>query len=214
VIDANLAYIRDAAAAGAKLFFTVIIPGDASKPRGENYATAVESYTPIAKAIEAVGGKLVIEGWPGGAPHYASLCCTPETYRSFIRDIPHKSVGINYDPSHLVRLGVDHIRFLEEFAEHVHHVHAKDTERKPEAVYEYGLYQGSAFTKPHGFGEHVWRYTIPGHGEVRWTEVFNILKQRGYNGIVSIELEDENFNGSEDGERAGLLHSLAFLKGA
>ena len=34
-----------------------------------------------------------------------------------------------------------------------------------EAVYEYGLYQGIAFEKGHGFGEHVWRYTLPGHGQ-------------------------------------------------
>jgi hypothetical protein len=32
--------------------------------------------------------------------------------------------------------------------------------------------------------------------------------------LVSIELEDENFNGSEAGEKAGLIHSLNFLIGA
>ena len=32
--------------------------------------------------------------------------------------------------------------------------------------------------------------------------------------IVSVELEDENFNGSEAGEKAALLHSLDFLRSA
>jgi hypothetical protein len=30
---------------------------------------------------------------------------------------------------------------------------------------------------------------------------------------VSIELEDENFNGTEDGEKAGILHGARFLTG-
>ena len=56
-------------------------------------------------------------------------------------------------------------------------------------------------------------YTLPGHGLARWSEIFSILKSSGYKGAVSVELEDENFNGSEAGEKAGLLNSLAFLKG-
>ena len=34
-----------------------------------------------------------------------------------------------------------------------------------------------------------------------------------YQGIVSVELEDENFNTDEQGEKAGLTHSLNFLRG-
>ncbi len=214
VIEKNVTYVKRAAAAGAKVFFTCLIPGDPSRARSENYRLAVESYAPICKAIEAAGGALAIEGWPGGAPHLANLCCTPETCRSFLKDVGSKAAGLNYDPSHLIRLGVDPIRFLKEFLPHIHHVHAKDTAIDSEGIYELGRYQSSAFGKPHGFGEYVWRYTIPGHGETRWVDVFNILKSAGYKGIVSVELEDENFNGSEPGEKAGFTHSLAFLRGA
>lgn len=212
-IAKNVAYIQELSAAGAKVFFTCVLPGEASKPRAENYKLAVESFQPIAEAAQKAGAKIAVEGWPGGHPNYASLCCTPETYRAFMKDLG-PSVGVNYDPSHLIRLGVDHIRFLKAFAPNVYHVHAKDTELIPEAVYEYGLYQPSAFSKSHGFGEQVWRYTLPGHGCARWTESFSILKSAGYSGCVSVELEDENFNGSESGEKAGLLASLAFLKSA
>jgi sugar phosphate isomerase/epimerase len=212
VIAQNVAYVKEAAAAGAKVFFACVIPGDPAKKRSENYALAVESFAPIAKAAEDAKALLAIEGWPGGGPHLGNLCCNPETYRSFIKDIGTRSVGVNYDPSHLIRMGIDHIRFLNEFGARVWHVHGKDTEIIGDAVYEYGLYQGSAFSKGHGFGEHVWRYTIPGHGCARWGEILKILKNIKYKGAVSVELEDENFNGSEDGEKAGLLHSLAFLK--
>jgi sugar phosphate isomerase/epimerase len=206
------AYIKEKAALGANLFFT-IIPGDSSRPRAENYKIAVEGFAPVAEAAESVGAAIVIEGWPGGGnlPH---LACTPETYRSLIKDIGLPSVAINYDPSHLIRMGVDHLRFLNEFFPYIQHVHGKDTELFPEAIYELGLYQGSAFEKPHGFGEYAWRYTIPGHGVARWPEIFKILAEGGYHGIVSVELEDENFNGSEAGEKAGLLHSLNILRSA
>jgi len=212
VADQNIAYIRECAAAGARIFFT-IVGGDPAKKRSENYRAAVEAFAPLAETAAAVGASIAVEGYPGGVPHLALLCTTPETFRAFLKDIP-RGISINYDPSHLIRLGVDHIRFLGEFASQVVHVHGKDTELFPEAVYELGLFQPSAFVAGHDFGEHTWRYTIPGHGVARWTEIFKILKAAGYTGLVSVELEDENFNGSEAGEKAGLVHSLNFLRGA
>jgi sugar phosphate isomerase/epimerase len=213
VIAKNVAYVKEAAANGAKVFFTCIIPGDGSKKRSETYALAIESYGPIAKAAADAGAKIAIEGWPGGGnlPNHG---CNPETYRAMIKDLGEKGTGINYDPSHLIRMGIDHIRFLQEFAPRVVHVHGKDTEIFSEAVYEFGLYQGSTFSPGHGFGEHAWRYTIPGHGCARFCEIFKLLKGAGFKGAVCVELEDENFNTNEDGEKAGLLHSLNFLRSA
>jgi sugar phosphate isomerase/epimerase len=213
VLEQNLAYIKEAVEFGSKIFFTCIIPGDATRKRSENYALALECFAPLAQAADKAGACIAIEGYPGGGglPH---LCCNPETYRAFIKDLGSKSIGVNYYPSHLLRMGIDPIRFVDEFAPRVWHVHGKDTELMPEAVYEYGLYQGSAFRHGHGFGEHVWRYTIPGHGCTRWSEALRILKAAGYKGGVSVELEDENFNGTEAGEKAGLRYALEFLKGA
>ncbi len=212
VVAANVAYVKDAARLGAQIFFT-IVGGDPAKTRQENYRIAVESFSPIAEAAAAIGGYLAVEGYPGRAPHYALLCTTPETCRAFLKDIP-RGIAINYDPSHLIRLGVDHIRFLKEFSPHIVHVHAKDTELFPEAVYEFGLYQPSAFVDQYPWGEHVWRYTIPGRGVARWGELLQTLHSAGYEGIISVELEDKDFNGAEAGEKAGLLEAIQFLKNA
>ena len=103
----------------------------------------MECYTPIAHACAEVGASLAIEGWPGGPPYFANICCTPETTRQFIKDIG-RGIGLNYDPSHLIRLRVDHIRFLKEFAAQVKHVHAKDTDVDADALYEFGM-QSAAF---------------------------------------------------------------------
>ena len=210
VLEANLKYVKEAAANGGKAFFTCIIPGDATKKRAENYKLAVECFGPIAAACAESGAALAIEGWPGGTPHLANICCTPETVRQFIKDVG-RGAGLNYDPSHLIRLGVDHIRFLKEFAPHVKHVHAKDTDIDQDALYEFGT-MSAAFATPHRWGEWTWRYTLPGHGIARWGESFKILKAAGYKGAVSVELEDENFNGSEEGEKKALEMSIAYLR--
>jgi sugar phosphate isomerase/epimerase len=212
VIDANVRYVKDAAANGAKALFTCIIPGDPAKKRAENYKLAVECFSPIANACAEAGVSLAVEGWPGGPPYVANVCCTPEQVRAFLKDVG-RGAGLNYDPSHLIRLRVDHIRFLKEFAPHVKHVHAKDTDVDNDALYEFGT-QAGTFATPHRWGEWTWRYTIPGQGLARWGEIFNILKSSGYRGAVSLELEDENFNGTEAGERAAFIASLAYLRGA
>ncbi|MDR3690562.1 MAG: sugar phosphate isomerase/epimerase [Fimbriimonas sp.] len=202
-------YVAACGAQGVKNYFLVMLPSDATKPRSENFKLMVEGLNLLVPHLEKHGGRLVIEGWPGPG----ALCCTPEGYRALIKEVPSKSIGINYDPSHLIRMGIDPIRFLEEFADQVYHVHGKDTEIFAEDVYEFGTEQPATFAQGHGFGSTAWRYTIPGHGQMRWIKAFQILAARGYKGAVSIELEDENFNGSEAGEKNGILLGSSYLSG-
>jgi sugar phosphate isomerase/epimerase len=212
LLERNLAYVKEIAAAGCRIFFTVIVPGDPARPRRESYVDALDSYAPICQAVADAGAVLAIEGAPGRWPHHPNLCCTPETVRAFLRDIKVPGVGVNYDPSHLIRLGVDPLRFLREFAPQVYHVHAKDTVILPDGAYEYGLYQPAAFAEPHRWGGHAWRYTLPDRGVTRWGEMLRILQDAGYRGAVSVELEDEDVNGDEAREKHGLAESLAFLR--
>ncbi|OGV64657.1 MAG: hypothetical protein A3K19_29995 [Lentisphaerae bacterium RIFOXYB12_FULL_65_16] len=202
----NSQYIRACAALGTKCFFVAVMAEDAATPRAESYKYAVEGYGALAPALEQTGSWVVMEGWPGPTV----FVTTPETYRAFLRDCPAR-MAVNYDPSHLIRMGIDPIRFLREFAPQVRHVHAKDTEVYPEAIYEFGYQTPALFAKGHGYGGHAWRYTIPGHGQMRWKEAFSILRDAGYQGGISIELEDENFNGTEAGEKEALTWSCRFL---
>ena len=93
------------------------------------------------------------------------------------------------------------------------HVHGKDTELFAERLYDFGREQPPTFAKPFGYGGACWRYTIPGHGIMSWPEAFKILKEHRYAGCVSIELEDENFNGAEATEKLGLTLGLRYLEG-
>ena len=208
-IARNAAYIRACAAAGPVNHFLVMLPEDPGLPRAENFGYMVESFGELAGVLEENQAHLVIEGWPGAG----ALCCTPEGYRAFFAQCPSPALGVNYDPSHLIRMGIDPLRFLHEFADRVFHVHGKDTEISSDNLYEYGSEQPPTFGKSVPFGGNHWRYTIPGHGLTSWVEIFRILASRSYDGCVCIELEDASFNGSEEGEKEGLLQGARFLTG-
>jgi sugar phosphate isomerase/epimerase len=186
-----------------------MLPEKPDLPRAENFGYMVESFRQLAPVLEENNARLVIEGWPGPG----ALCCTPEAYRAFFEQIPSPAMGVNYDPSHLVRMGIDYLRFLNEFGGRVYHVHGKDTELLAEGQYEYGTEQPATFAKPIHFGAFAWRYTIPGHGQVRWVAVMRTLQELGYQGCVSIELEDANFNGATESEQFGILQGARFLAG-
>jgi sugar phosphate isomerase/epimerase len=210
-VAAAAEHIKSVAQLGIRNFFTVVFPDDDSRDVRENFKLAIEGYGALAEAIKATGARIVIEGYPGSHPHYPALCCTPIQLRTFFKETRTSALAINFDPSHLIRMGIDPVRFLGEFAPWVGHVHAKDTEVMEEEIYEFGTLQQATLSKPKGFGGHFWRYTIPGHGVARWGKMLEMLTSAGYRGVVSIELEDQDFNGTEAGEKRGLIASRDFL---
>lgn len=203
-VQRNVEYI---AACGAQNYFAVMLPEDPARSRKENFAYMTESLNALAPALEKSSSRLVIEGWPGPG----SLVCTPDTFRATFRECPSPAIGINYDPSHLMRMGIDPIRFLKEFVSRVGHVHAKDTAITADDLYEYGTELPSPFRAPFGYGGTAWRYTIPGHGGLNWPHVLSILVSGGYAGAVSIELEDMNYSESDELRQAGLLAAAKYL---
>ncbi|HZL34916.1 MAG TPA: sugar phosphate isomerase/epimerase [Tepidisphaeraceae bacterium] len=210
--QANADYIRTIVPLGIRNFFVVLIPEDSTRDRRENFAFAADGYGQLCEMIAPTGARILIEGWPGRPPHYSTLGCTPAECRGLFTAIGSDVMGINYDPSHLVRLGIDYLCFLDEFAPRIHHVHAKDTRILHESQYEHGVLQPSAVAVPHAFGGLHWRYTIPGQGEIDWPTLLARLAQLGYHGIISIELEDECFTGSEAAEKKGLIEAERFLE--
>ena len=208
-IARNSDYIRACAVYGPMNHFLVMLPQDPSLDRAQNFGYMVESFNQLASVLEANNARLVIEGWPGPG----ALCCTPEGYRAFFRECSSVVFGINYDPSHLIRMGIDYLRFLHEFGSRVYHLHGKDTDILAEELYEYGHEQPATFATPIAYGGHSWRYTIPGQGLTRWGKVLNILQEQGYAGFVSIELEDANFDRQVAAEQLGILQGARFLCG-
>jgi sugar phosphate isomerase/epimerase len=195
---------------GVTKLFTVLYPPDAGKGRAANFARLRETFGPVVNHLEARGAKLAIEGWPGGGPHYGALAVTPETVRALLEAFPSEAVCLNYDPSHLIRIGVDYLRFLREFGPRVVHVHGKDANFDGEALYLHGNL-GPTFAKPKAFGEDWWRYTIPGEGLADWSKICAGLDSLGYDGFISVELEDFRYHKTWEAESEGLLRARKHL---
>ncbi len=202
-------YVRDAVDLGAQVFFVALLVEDRAAKRSENLDRAGDGYGQLCQLIADTGANIVIEGWPG--PGATNLACTPEGYRCLLDAVGSDVMAVNYDPSHLIRMFIDPVRFLGEFIDRVKHVHAKDTMILPDDLYNFGSLQPATLADDYAFGEHYWRYTIPGHGVTPWKNVFATLEAVGYQGIVSVELEDQHFWGSEEKEKQGMLASRDYL---
>lgn len=208
----NASHVRAHVAGGVSKFLTVVVPADPALPRRDNFAIAVESYRSVCAAAAECGAQILIEGAPGRPPYFANLACTPADLRAFVSAVDSPALGVNYDPSHLVRMGIDAVRFLREFASLVRHVHAKDTVFLPDARYEHGSLQQATFAEPLVYGGFDWRYVLPGRGAVPWIDIFATLRDNGYAGAVSIELEDADYLGAAETEQRGLREGLRFLQ--
>lgn len=202
--------------------FGVFLPPDGKQSRGESFANWSEGWPAASEALASAGVDFCLEGWPGSGPNYPALGVTPETVRAMLAVDKERGAGalkLNYDPSHLVRIGVDPLRFLSEFGGSVRHAHGKDTAFDANRLYETGNLgaslpgdvPGSAQTGTLGFGEGWWRYCIPGDGAVNWSQVAAGLSAHGFDGTISVELEDGRYNGSLEGEQKGLRRSREWL---
>lgn len=207
-IEAGIAAINAIADVGGDKAFCVFFPQNAHQSRSDSFENWRAAFPPIAAEAEKRGVFVAVEGWPG--PNNSALGVTPETLRLMFEAVPSPSFGINYDPSHLVRVGVDYLRLLDEFALRVIHVHGKDTAFDNEAAYLFGNL-GPTFARSPAFGEGNWRYTIPGEGSVNWAAVCARLHRANFDGIISIELEDFRYNGTVEGEKRGLSRSREHL---
>jgi sugar phosphate isomerase/epimerase len=208
-IEAGIQAIEQMAALGFTKAFCVFFPADGNQSRTQSFELWKSSFPEVARVAAQRGVRIAVEGWPG--PNNSALGVTPETLRAMFAAVPGEEFGINFDPSHLVRVGVDYQRFLREFGGKVIHAHGKDTERDADGAYLYGNI-GPTFDRPVFCGGGDWRYCIPGEGSVNWAWVCAELQRHGFDGTVSIELEDFRYNNTEEGEKKGLLRAKAHLE--
>ena len=105
------------------------------------------------------------------------------------------TIGLNFDPSHLVWLMIDQTRFIREFGPHILHVQAKDLTIDRDGLYERG-------TLSSGIGWQVPR--LPGLGDVDWARFPPTLYRAGYDGDIIIEHEDRGFEATDELDQARL----------
>ena len=181
--------------------------GDAAKSQDENWEVALEVWPDIVRFAQDNGVKITIENcpmifsrdeWPAGH----NIAWSPYIWRRILEQWGD-TIGLNYDPSHLVWLMIDEERFIREFGAHILHFQAKDLEIDRDGLYERG-------TLSSGIGWQIPR--LPGLGQAPWGRVFGALHRVGYEGDCIIEHEDRKFEGTDELVKRGFLIARDVLR--
>ncbi len=209
--EAAVAHIRRVIDGAAALGVTVVnsfVGRNPSLSVDANWPAFLRTWRPLIEHAESRGVRVGIENcpmlfgadeWPGGK----NLATTPATWRRMFDDIPSPHFGLNYDPSHLIWQGIDHVAPLYEFRDRIVHVHAKDARIDRQALDRHGML---AYPK-------LWHSPkIPGQGDVRWGAFVGALNDIGYAGAVAIEVEDRPFESTPERRRESLVISQRFLR--
>ena len=169
----------------------------------ENVALAEQAFPRLVEYAGERGVKIIIEncvmeGWhPDGYP--GNIAYSPELWEWMF------SLGLylNYDPSHLLWIGIDPVTALKPYVDRIPHAQAKDTQLDRLARDRYGFF-GKTLSREHPWDEGWWRYRVPGLGQVDWSGVVDALYEGGFTGVLSVEHEDPVWGGTEEKVKQGL----------
>jgi sugar phosphate isomerase/epimerase len=130
-----------------------------------------------------------------------------ETFQR-LKDAVGDTVGVNFDPSHLMWMGADPLKAIPALDGAIYHVHAKDTRVDPAIA---GLNGRIEFKTNDRASERAWNYVTLGlgHDEAWWRKFCAALRAVGYDDVLSIEHEDVTMTPLE-----GVRRSVELLKRA
>lgn len=177
----------------------------------ENLRAAESVFEPLVDTAGERGVKLmvencVMEGWhPDGYP--GNLAYSPELWEWMFE----LGLYLNFDPSHLVWMGMDPVAAVRPYVAHIPHAQAKDIELFPERRNRYG-WPGKAVERSDPWDVGWWRYRVPGRGQVDWSRLIDVLYELGFNGALSVEHEDPVWGGEESRIETGLRIAYSTLR--
>lgn len=139
-----------------------------------------ELWTPIFDVFDECGVKFALE------VHPTEIAFDYYSTEKLFQVFQHRpTLGLNFDPSHLVWQGMDPCIFLRDFADRVYHVHMKDVKVKLDG-------KAGILGSHIDFGDtrRAWNFVSLGHGNVDFDGIIRELNQIGYRGPLSVEWED------------------------
>lgn len=199
-------HVRDCVDAAVRLGVPTVgtfVGRDITKSVKDNIREAEQVLPPLVEYATERNIRLVVEncpmeGWhPDAYP--ANLAYSPELWEWIFE----MGFYLNYDPSHLVGMGIDPVTALRRYVGRVAHVQAKDVEILPGLIDRYGFF-GKTRERENPWDHSWWRFRMPGLGQVDWPRIVDVLYEGGFDGTVSIEHEDPIWRGSEEKVKTGL----------
>lgn len=174
----------------------------------ENLEEAKKVWAPIAEFAESLGVKIGIENcpmffskdeWPAGQ----NIAYSPAIWEQLFTMIPSNSLGLNYDPSHLLWQQMDYIRPIYEFKDRIFHVHIKDV-----ALYKEKLDRVGILAMPLEY--HTPK--LPGLGDIQWGKFLAALMDIHFAGHAAIEVEDRAFEDSLVSRQRAIRQSRDYIR--
>jgi sugar phosphate isomerase/epimerase len=138
----------------------------------------------IAKGMAEIADAAAEKGIKVGVENHGSMLGRTAQTAKIVELVDRPNFGVNLDFTNFRTVyGEDHIEATRILAKHVVHVHAKDfhISSKPQ--------QDGQGWREIPSGEYVKR-AVGGEGNSQWGEVFQILKDAGYDGAISLEVSD------------------------
>ena len=179
------------------------LPGGGPDDKIPNWITSTVSWPDyMPGVIDYQWNEVAIPWWQAFTRHAAEhgieqialeefpsqLVYNPSTLLR-LREAVGDIIGMNLDPSHLIAMGADPIAAARKLEGVIYHVHGKDARIERGLADVDGLleYQPVTQTKIR-----TWNYVAVGCGQDLkwWKEFFSVLRMTGYNGYVSLEMED------------------------
>lgn len=187
---------------------------DQTKSLTENFDEFEKIFTKFVRFAEDNNVKLMIEncpmpGWQeDGLP--GTISYSPELWGEMFKRVPSKSFGLNLDPSHLNWLHIDYLKVLRDYKDRIFHIDAKDTIVDNDKFAYYGIF-GKKLNREHPEDLGFWTPVIPGLGDINWSQFYEVMKEIGYKGDLSIEHEDRRFAANNAEVEKGLEFSFNYL---
>jgi sugar phosphate isomerase/epimerase len=202
-INAHVLSCIDAAAALGCPTVGTFIGRDPSLSVADNLRQAEQIFPRLVdyggeRGVKIIIENCVMEGWhPDGYP--GNLAYSPELWEWMFE----LGLYLNYDPSHLIWMGIDPIEAVRPYIDRIPHAQAKDIEVFPQLRNRFG-YPGRAVNRPDPWDVGWWRYRVPGLGQVDWRRLIDTLYEGGFDGVLSVEHEDPVWSGTPEKVQDGL----------
>ena len=181
---------------------------DYTRNLDENFKLFRKTWPPLVKLAEDLGVKIGIENcpmlftndeWPGGK----NMAISPAVWDRMFDIIPSATLGLNYDPSHMIWQMMDPIQPIYDYKERIHHLHLKDARVYPDRLARNGILSTPlTYHSP----------KLPGLGDVDWNRFFTAVTDIRYRGPLCIEVEDKAFEGSAQDIEKAILTARNYLR--
>ncbi len=170
---------------GSPIFkYVYSFPPTSDKDVSDGFKKIVDLWSPIFDEFDKHGVKFGLEIHPGEiAFDYYSWERLLEEFKG------RKTLGINFDPSHLVWQGMKPELLIRDFPDRIYHVHMKDAVVKLDG-------RAGILGSHLNFGDlrRGWNFVSIGHGDVNFDFIIRELNAMGYEGPLSVEWEDNGMD--------------------